>query len=181
MFTDCIVRNRGAIAEPWREYRTEGNRYFVLQLVITFCSLIACGGLALIFVLGHWEATLVTVTLLILFGVAFLLVAIVVALVMRFMVPVMYRQALRRDRCLWSGLDADHRPSRSLYSLRSFLPRDLHRGRDDRLSRRLRHLLHRGPALHRDCHPPAGGDMSVCLSALFPAAIRRPLRRLGRR
>ena len=29
MFTDCIVRNRGAIAEPWREFRTDGNRYFV--------------------------------------------------------------------------------------------------------------------------------------------------------
>jgi len=28
MFTDCIVRNRGAIVEPWHEFRTEGNRYF---------------------------------------------------------------------------------------------------------------------------------------------------------
>ncbi len=111
MFTDCIVRNRGAIAEPWREYRTEGNRYFVLQIVITFCSLLVFGGLALIFVLGHyWEATVVPVTLLILFGVAFLLVAIVVALVMRFMVPVMYRQrcdAIAAFRQVWSLITAN--------------------------------------------------------------------------
>jgi hypothetical protein len=28
IFTDCIVRNRAAIAEPWREFRKEGNSYF---------------------------------------------------------------------------------------------------------------------------------------------------------
>src|SRR6476620_10701445 len=46
IFTDCIVRNRGAIVEPWHEFRTEGNRYFVIQLVIAFCSMFAFGGLA---------------------------------------------------------------------------------------------------------------------------------------
>ncbi|HST29598.1 MAG TPA: hypothetical protein VLK27_02020, partial [Chthoniobacterales bacterium] len=29
IFTDCIARNRAAIAEPWREYRPEGNSYFL--------------------------------------------------------------------------------------------------------------------------------------------------------
>lgn len=93
MFTDCIVRNRGAIAEPWREYRTEGNRYFVLALVISLCSMFVFGGLALVFVLGrHWNEVLFPVPLLILFGVAFLLVAVVIGLILKFMVPVMYRQ-----------------------------------------------------------------------------------------
>ena len=111
MFTDCIVHNRGAIAEPWREYRTEGNRYFVLQIVITFCSLVVVGGFALIFVLGRfWEANAVSIALLVLFGLAFLFVAIVVALVMRFMAPVMYRQrcdALAAFRQVWTLIVAN--------------------------------------------------------------------------
>jgi hypothetical protein len=93
IFTDCIVRNRGAIVEPWREFRAEGNRYFVLQLVLAFCSMILFGGLALIYLLGwHWNHPLLPLPLLILFGVAFVLIALVVGLIMKFMVPVMYRQ-----------------------------------------------------------------------------------------
>ncbi len=93
MFTHCIVRNRGAIAEPWREYRPEGNRYFVLALVISLCSMFVFGGLALVFVLGrHWNEVLFPLPLLILAGVAFLLLALVIGLIMKFMVPVMYRQ-----------------------------------------------------------------------------------------
>lgn len=106
MFTDCIVHNRGAIAAPWREYRTEGNRYFVFQLVLTFCSLIAFGGLALIFVIGHyWEGPLLPLSLLILFGLGLFFVAIVVSLIMRFMIPVMYRQrcdAMAAFRQVWT-------------------------------------------------------------------------------
>jgi hypothetical protein len=93
IFTDCIVRNRGAIAEPWREFRIEGNRYFLLQLVITLCSMIIFGGLALIYVLRwHWHHPLLPLPLLILLGVVLLLIALVVGLIMKFMVPVMYRQ-----------------------------------------------------------------------------------------
>jgi hypothetical protein len=93
IFTDCIVRNRGAIAEPWREFRSEGNRYFALQLVVTVCSMIIVGGLALTYVLGwHWNHPLLPLPLLILLGVAFLLLALVVGLILKFMVPVMYRQ-----------------------------------------------------------------------------------------
>src|ERR1700688_1712889 len=39
IFTDCIVRNRGAIAEPWHEYRREGNSYFLFLLVIMLASI----------------------------------------------------------------------------------------------------------------------------------------------
>lgn len=33
IFTDCVVRNRAAIAEPWREYGKEGNSLFLFSLV----------------------------------------------------------------------------------------------------------------------------------------------------
>jgi len=106
MFTDCIVHNRGAIAAPWREYRTEGNRYFILQLVIALCSMVAFGALALIFVIGnYWKGPFLPLTLLILFGLGLLLIFIVVSLVMRFVVPVMYRQrcdAITAFRQVWT-------------------------------------------------------------------------------
>ncbi len=40
MFIDCIVKNRGAIAEPWREFRKEGNGYFLFWLLIAFVVLL---------------------------------------------------------------------------------------------------------------------------------------------
>ena len=38
MFLDCIVKNRGAIKEPWLEFRKEGNSLFLLSLAVFFCS-----------------------------------------------------------------------------------------------------------------------------------------------
>jgi hypothetical protein len=106
IFTDCIVRNRGAIAEPWREFREEGNRYFVFQIVVTLCCLVLFGGLAFLFVMNWYSGwAVVPLALLILFGVALVLVAIVVGIVMRFMVPVMYRRrcgAMEAFRDVWS-------------------------------------------------------------------------------
>jgi hypothetical protein len=111
MFTDCIVHNRGAIAAPWREYRAEGNRYFILQLVIALCTMVAFGALALVFVIGNfWKRPFLPLTVLILFGLGLLLVVIVVSLVMRFVVPVMYRQrcdAITAFRQVWTLLMAN--------------------------------------------------------------------------
>ena len=33
IFIDCIVRNRGAIVEPWRQFARDGNRLFVFKLI----------------------------------------------------------------------------------------------------------------------------------------------------
>jgi hypothetical protein len=111
MFTDCIVHNRGAIAQPWREYRVEGNRYFVLQLVILLASLLLVGVLAFLFFLGEkWDRPIVPFALVIFFATIFVLAGIVLALIMRFVVPVMYRQrcdALSAFRQVW-GLIAAH-------------------------------------------------------------------------
>ena len=34
MFLDGVVRNRGAVTEPWRRFREAGNRLFVFRLVV---------------------------------------------------------------------------------------------------------------------------------------------------
>ena len=36
VFADCIVRNRAAIVEPWREFESQGNSYFLFSLVVGF-------------------------------------------------------------------------------------------------------------------------------------------------
>jgi hypothetical protein len=93
MFTDCIVRNRGAIAEPWREYRLEGNRYFVLQLVISLASIVVFGGIGLLcFMSTYMGHDVLPFAILIPSGLICLLIAIPVYLVIRLAVPVMYRQ-----------------------------------------------------------------------------------------
>lgn len=93
VFTDCIVKNRGAIAEPWRELRTEGNRYFAFQLIVMLCSLFVGGGVAVLFVLRWYGgAVFFPFAILILLAVLFVLIAILISLVLRFMVPVMYRR-----------------------------------------------------------------------------------------
>jgi hypothetical protein len=40
MFMDGIVKNRGAVVEPWREYRREGNSLFWFKFVFGFCCLL---------------------------------------------------------------------------------------------------------------------------------------------
>ncbi len=111
MFTDCIVRNRGVIAEPWREFRREGNRYFVFQLVVTLCSMLLFGGLALLYFLGwHSGTPILPIALLLLVVVTLVLVGLVLSIILRFMVPVMYRQrcaALEAFRQVWA-LIAEH-------------------------------------------------------------------------
>src|SRR2546423_7327799 len=97
IFIDCLVRNRAAIAEPWREFRREGNRFFLFLIVLIVASiaiLALLGG----FVFGSlilWRnyhisntpALLVLVPIAVFAWVAF---AVVVNLIIYFMPPVMY-------------------------------------------------------------------------------------------
>src|SRR5207245_4280823 len=39
IFIDCIVRNRAAIAEPWREFHREGNRFFLFLIIVVVASI----------------------------------------------------------------------------------------------------------------------------------------------
>jgi hypothetical protein len=106
IFTDCIVRNRAAIAEPWHTYRKEGNSYFLFLLAVAFGGILIMSVLGFaIVVLGglgaHFsnDATL-TVLFIILGVIAFLcwiLFCIAFAFVAYFSPVVMY---IRRCRAL---------------------------------------------------------------------------------
>ena len=106
IFTDCIVRNRAAIVEPWHEYRREGNSYFFFTLVLGLAMMVVVG-LATIpiwmpFALhGATPAGPLFVMTLIALGCIFVVVAIFIAVATSFMVPIMYRR-----RC--SALTAFH-------------------------------------------------------------------------
>ena len=96
-FYHCLVRNRAAIAEPWREYHRKGNRFFLFLIVLIVAS-IAIVALLGGFVFGSlmlWRnyhisntpALLVLVPIAVFAWVAF---AVVVNLILYFMPPVMY-------------------------------------------------------------------------------------------
>ena len=99
MFIDCIVKNRGAIAEPWGDFRTEGNSYFLFSLLVVFGLLILAGLLSLPLVLPAIQnddflrthdvylisAFAAWILVMILFVLAW-------ALIGSFMIPIMYRQ-----------------------------------------------------------------------------------------
>ncbi len=106
IFTDCIVRNRGAIVEPWIEYRKEGNSNFLFRLVVMFASMAVFGLAALIiFVpLGLFgqgvssdAMTPLIILCFVLLFLAWICFAIFFGITSYFMVPVMY---IRRCRAL---------------------------------------------------------------------------------
>jgi hypothetical protein len=101
ILVDCVVRDRAAIAEPWKEFRAEGNSFFLFSLlvVLVLIAVIVIAGLALIvpFIprgdqaqpgLAFWIG-------LSLFVFVAVCLAFVWALVSQLMVPIMYRQRCR--------------------------------------------------------------------------------------
>ncbi|PYL08036.1 MAG: hypothetical protein DME33_08595 [Verrucomicrobia bacterium] len=106
LFIDCIVKNRGAIAEPWRDFRKEGNSYFLVSLVVALVFVIFAALLSLpLIILAikgryylylHRDRLGVYVLLAIAVWVFVILLVIVAwALIASFMVPVMYRRRCR--------------------------------------------------------------------------------------
>jgi hypothetical protein len=105
VFIDCLVKNRGTIAEPWRNFRKEGNSYFVFLLLVALVLLIFAGLLSLPLVLPEirngdflrtHEAYLISVLAAWLLVMIFFVVAW--ALIASFMVPIMYRQRCRAPK-----------------------------------------------------------------------------------
>lgn len=101
IFTDCIVYNRGAIVAPWKEFRAQGNSFFLFSLLTMLCIfvVVVLVALALFFPLvlrgsgrqtgpGFWIALGVFVFFI-------LCIAFGWTLVSQLMIPIMYRQ-----RCL---------------------------------------------------------------------------------
>lgn len=103
IFTDCIVRDRGAIVVPWHEYRKEGNSLFLFTLCVAlaFLTLAAIGFVPLVLphVLHHRGFTF-TFSLGLVSWLALIIVAALAWwIISQFIVPVMYRQ-----RCTaWSA------------------------------------------------------------------------------
>lgn len=104
IFTDCVVRNRGAIVAPWKEYRREGNSFFLFSLAVMLLAAVIMAALVLLvvvpfglFTAGHPAngVRLALVCVLIFFGLIGFGLAIIFTIVSQFMVPVMYRR-----RCL---------------------------------------------------------------------------------
>ena len=101
IFVDCIVRNRAAIVEPWKEFRAQGNSFFLFSLVVVLVliGVIAVAGLGFIapFIprgaheqpgAGFW----IGFSLFVFFAIC---LAFVWALASQLMVPIMYRQRCR--------------------------------------------------------------------------------------
>jgi len=102
IFTDCVVKNRAAIAEPWREYRREGNSFFLFSLAVAAVVLFLAAISILIIAIplgffsenraaltGFGAAAIVAIVIL---GLIWLVFSLFFALVTQFMVPVMYRR-----------------------------------------------------------------------------------------
>jgi len=101
IFTDCVVKNRGAIAEPWREYRREGNSFFLFSLLVAGAVLLLMGLAVLLIVLpmgwfahdrGSAALGASAIVIFIVLGLVWLIFSIFFAVVSQFMVPVMYRR-----------------------------------------------------------------------------------------
>jgi hypothetical protein len=102
IFTDCIVRNRAAIVEPWREYRKEGNSYFFFLLTVMFGALVLVGAMLGSFIalglLKHGTGetgSITSIGLIVFLFVFWVSIIIFVSVVAYFMVPVMYRRRCR--------------------------------------------------------------------------------------
>jgi MFS family permease len=102
IFTDCVVRNRAAIVEPWREYRKEGNSYFLFLLTVMFGALLLVALMLGSFIALGWlrhrtgETGSITFIGVIVFLVVFWVsMTIFVGVIAYFMVPVMYRRRCR--------------------------------------------------------------------------------------
>lgn len=98
IFTDCIVRNRGAIEEPWREYRREGNSLFLFSIVVALIFLavvVVLGGIVFLPMILHGDNFSAGISMVI-GGITFLVVILILALawalISQFMVPIMYRR-----------------------------------------------------------------------------------------
>ena len=109
MFIDCVVKNRGAIAEPWRAFQKEGNSYFLFSLVVAFVLMVFAALLSLPLIIlaikGRYylylhrdRLDLYVISLIAAWVFVMLLLVFVWALIANFMAPVMYRQ-----RCRASG------------------------------------------------------------------------------
>src|SRR5438552_1249170 len=109
MFIDSIVKNRGAIAEPWREFQKEGNSYFLFSLAVglglfAFAALLAVP-LILLVVKGRYyffvhrdQLNIYLISAIAAWAFLVILLVLVWSLMANFIVPVMYIQRCRASK-----------------------------------------------------------------------------------
>jgi hypothetical protein len=111
ILVDCIVRNRAAIAEPWKEFRAEGNSFFLFSLVVVLAliAVILIAGLVLIVPFIPWHgqgqpgvAFWIGLSLFVFVAVC---LAFIWALASQLMVPIMYRQRCRARLAFAQAVD----------------------------------------------------------------------------
>ena len=104
IFLDCVVKNRPAIVAPWKEYRREGNSFFLFCLVVGLLGFVVVVGLALLVAvpLGVFSGGKMTgglgvaaICVIIFLGLVWVVFLIIFAVATQFMVPVMYRRRCR--------------------------------------------------------------------------------------
>lgn len=103
MFIDCVVKNRGAIAQPWREFRPQGNSYFLFAVLVGVIMTIVLSAAALPFLMpiirrGGARPDLHDIYLICMIAVwaaVLALLVVVWSLISHFMTAIMYRR-----RCL---------------------------------------------------------------------------------
>ena len=107
IFIDCIVKNRGAIAQPWREFRIEGNSYFLFTLLVGCVIFFILALVSLPFMLSIIRGVtflhlhdVYFVSMIILWSLVFLFLLLAWALIAHFMVPVMYCRRCRAGEAL---------------------------------------------------------------------------------
>ena len=102
IFTDCIVRNRAAIVEPWKEFWREGNSLFLFSWLVALLFLATAAAAFAIFLLpiiisgksvaGKDVGMIVGIVF---FCAVIFFAALGWALISHFMVPIMYRRRCR--------------------------------------------------------------------------------------
>src|SRR5207248_11628103 len=98
MLVDCIVKNRGAIAGPWREFRGQGNSYFLLALLAGFIITIIAALASMPFMLPIIRGVtflhlhdVYLICMIALWSVVFVQLILGLSLISYFMVAIMYR------------------------------------------------------------------------------------------
>jgi hypothetical protein len=111
MFVDCIVKNRGAIVEPWREFREQGNSYFLLALLAGFIIAVIAGISSLPFMLPIIRGVtflhlhdVYLICMIALWAVVLVLLILAWSLISHFMVAVMYRRRCRAGEAFLAAL-----------------------------------------------------------------------------
>jgi len=106
MFIDCIVKNRGAIAQPWHDFRKEGNSYFLFSLVVglalfVFALLLSVPFILLVnkgryyFFIHRDQLNVYLIAVIAAWVFAVILFVLAWSLIASFMTPVMYRRRCR--------------------------------------------------------------------------------------